>query len=337
MAMEYPNAIYRGGHESVLLFGNEAGMLAPDAQTVGAVPTMQLAGFTTPPTISINANPTPVYAGGSRDPLAMTGGRKDVSASGQVMLGAGPGVKKFLQAALSGNDAPTASYPLAQRKGCQPVIALAYGAFDACAAADGFLSYLRYFMMTSLSISARENGPVMVDWAGMALLAGDAVSPLPNTAVSQDLLQTAQGSVFSMQHMQLVVTPAGGGTAYDYQDITNSVTFNAPGNITPRGIRSLNSVGNDPTSLLYRAPRQLVPGTRPPTTVTLDLSDRLAASLTPGEGLAGAIQAQFSDGTNTITIGTQTAFFQTGSQNGGTTEGPMGFGTTFLCSGLTIQ
>jgi hypothetical protein len=336
MALEYPNAVYRGGHEAVLLFGVEQGMLAPDAQTIGAAPAMQLVGFSTPPTVTANANPQPVYAGGSADPLAMIGGRKDVTASGQVMLGSGPGVKKFLQSALRGADAPVGSFPLAQRKGCQPVSAVGFGAFDQCDSASGFLSYLRYFMMTSLSISAREQGAVMVDWAGLALLAGDAQAPLAANAVTGDLLRAAQGNVFAMQHMQLVIIPANGGTTYDYQDITNSITFAQPGNVTPKGIRSLNSVAGDPTNPLYRSARQLVPGTRPATTVTMDISDRLAASLTPGEGLAGVIEAEFSDGVNSIIVGTQTAFYQTSSQNGGSTEGQMGFGTSFLCSGLYI-
>lgn len=329
MAAEYPGAIYRGGHESVLLFGVEAGMLAPDAQSIGAVPQMQLAGMTSPPQISFNDSPAPVYGGGAGDPLFMTEGRKELTASGNLMVGAGAGTKKFLQAALRGADAPVASYPNASRKGCQPVIALGYGAYDACASGDGFLSYLRYAMMNSLSITIAENGPVTAAWSAMALLGGDGAA-LAAGDVAPAALQIAGGAPFSMQHLQLIITPPV-GTPYDYQGVINSVTFAATNNVAARSIRSLANAGGDTTNPLFRSARQLVPSTRPPLTVTLDLADRLPY-------LSGSsIEAILNNGTSSLTIATQIAYGQTSSQNGGDPQSPMGFGQTFLCSGLTIQ
>lgn len=338
--VEYPGAVYRGGHESVLLFGAEAGMLAVDATTIGAVPTMGLVGMTSPPQIIFDNAPAPEYGGGAIDPLFMTENRKTVSASGTITLGAGAGTKSFLQAALSGTDAPILTYPLASRQNCQPVIALAYGSYNACATGSGFLSYLRYAMMNSLQITIGGDGSAKASWGAMALVSGDAVAPLAAGAITPAALQQASGTPLSMQHLQLIITPPV-GTAYDYQGVINSITFSATNSITARGIRSLANAGGNVTNPLYRAARQLVPGTRPPLSITLDLADRIP-------NLAGgSVQAILSDGstttsgtvttTNSLTFATQIAFNQTATQNGGDNSGPMSFGRTLLCSGLVIS
>lgn len=333
MAAEYVGAKYRGGYEGYALFGVEAGMLAPDANTGGTVPALEICGFTMPPNVSGNNNPTPIYGPAGRDPYQMTGARKDLTWSTSMMVGGGAGGKKFLQSALSGGDAPSASFPNAGRQSCQPVVCLAYGAFDQCDSTSAYASVVRYAMANTLTVNIREAGAVTAEYSAVGLYGEDIALP---GAITSTAVNLAGGPVFSMQHLELRITPPGGGTAIDYADILTDVSFTLTNNVQAKSIRTYNNVGGVTTNPLFRAARQIVPGQRPPTQVTFGLADRLPLALTPNEGLIGSIAGILSDGTTSIAFQTAQGYLQSASQNGGGGDGFMSYGASFLCSGLQI-
>jgi hypothetical protein len=313
---DYASAIYREGHEGILVVGYETGMLAPDATALPAAPALDVIGYSGLPEIDIPEAAQLVRGVGSYRALGTVNGRRTPKMSGHVILSGGAGCKKFLQAAFRSTS--SAVIADVNRFMCKPVLALGGGAASSCDTGRNMGYMLRYAMLASMKITLTMDDMAALEYEAQALT---AATDGTQTARTESQLVAAGGTPFLFQHASL--TDQAG---VDYADIVEGVTITQTDVLRVRGIRPPQAGGD--TNALTRAGRQITVGNE---TITLELTlnDIMPSNPT-------SLTLALDNGSETISIAITGLSSPDRTMSSAETDGPMAFTTTILATQVAI-
>jgi hypothetical protein len=321
---EYANAVYNAPQEGFLAMGLETGMPAPDVVTLGASPSLFLVGYADVPGMDAPEGTAPIAPTGTYKPVAFLPGRREPIVNGSIVLGAGAGPEKLIQAAMRELSSWTGGRHL-----CQPVVAFAGGAVGACDATRSSMWLARCCLIDTLSLNMQFGQPATIQFSAPALALQRNVTPLTSSVVNHNALAAAGGEPFGWQHVTLLI----GGI--DYTPLLASLQLQISNGVTRKLMRKLLAGGN--SNALTRAARDLQPGVQN-VNFGLGLAGKLPATLTDNGGSTlnlGQIDVILSDGTASHTFSVAQGALQTYGQSPVSTGGEWGFNANVLSGGMS--
>lgn len=308
----YPGAFSPQSHEAYSVWGLEAGALALDVNTPGAVPSLALFGYGDVPSSNKPENPTPINAQGIRGAASFLPGLRAPVVTQPLILSGGAQAKKFLQAGFV--STPIGVIPADNRFMCLPIFAFGYGLIGACDPNRSYNELWRYCMINSGTIDISPGQPARVSLEIWALFVNEyATVTLPT--ISPTTVAAAAGEEFGWQHFYFDVTDSGGAT-YDYSTHLQSLQIQWSNNLSRSGQRREQTGGD--SNAVSRAAGSIDVGD-----FNASIQMGFKKPVPPPLSMGGArstrwsdVTAKLSNGTNTINITAAKAVLDSRGQSG---------------------
>lgn len=312
---EYAAAQYLDGHEGMFKVGFEPGFLTSTATAVTALPAMSTVGYASAPTITLNENPVEIPGVGSDETFGDVEMRREVSASGSLLVSGGVQARRFLHAIHRKRG--SSGIPDASHFTCVPVLSLLGAAANECDTTRGVAWACRFGFLSSLEETLSMGELARMQFEAQFLTSTELARQAPPT---RDEIMTAGGRPFTLYDASLLYND---GTAnIDLQPILESITLRSQRNIKRRGIRKA------PGTALERTPRILLPGAIRHT-IDLGLSDPIPA-------IPAALSLVYDNGTEQITRTYSNLTPNTYAMQGPEAEGEFAFSLSLKAATVAI-
>ncbi len=187
----YSGSKYRSGQQAFLKYGMETGMLAPDASVLGALPTLNVAGYIDQPRVSNPEGTQGVDAIGDYVEIDTVEGNREPSMSFTAKLGDATILRSALRSSALGGYM------------CLPVMALVTGALDTCGI-DPFSWAMRYALINSLTLNFQEGSasPVTANIEAMGLAMDETVAA---QTLTRSQMAAVGGRILTWHHVNWLI------------------------------------------------------------------------------------------------------------------------------------
>ena len=309
-------ATYRQSHEGFAVFGAETGELSSVATSLGAAPTMALAGKCDLPEIDDVRNPAVDHAVGSYQGVDIIKGGREPMARLNMRIGE----KTLLQNGLRTSG-------LGGVIGL-PIFSFAGGAISNYESSHAFNFILRYALINSVSMQIQEKQPITasVEMWGHAIQTGGSAR-----SVTQSSLEVLAKTLTWRNFYFLI-------NGVSYRDVIASVSLNWSNGLARIGERNDEGDNNDMSGISY----SIMPGLET-VNVSYQMHDKLPDSLiraTQNSTNWGAVVIKGDDsaagGSNVVTLTISNNMFARQGMQGIQPGQPMRFNTNTTSRVLSL-